>query len=108
MRIYLYVSAGLLAAATVTSALLDKWDILTGVGIGLASVLALDFLMDWFGRWGDSYSEETERHREALVGKRPVQTTYYYYDDEDDTGTSAPSEENVAAVAEHDRNEQAK
>ncbi|TDK24096.1 hypothetical protein E2F48_15065 [Arthrobacter crusticola] len=105
MRIYLYVSAGLLAAAAITSALLDNWDILVGIGLGLASVLAVDLLGNRLSDWSYRYSEETERHREALVGKQPVQTTYYY-DDEDDIGTSPSPEEPAAEAAESDRDEQ--
>jgi hypothetical protein len=106
MKIYLCVSAGLLVAATITSALLDNWDTLVGVGLGLASVLFLDFLMNWSSQWRDRYSEETERHREALIGKRPVQTTYYY-GDEEDSEASPPPEANRAAKAKPDWNEQA-
>ncbi|RJT96554.1 hypothetical protein D6T65_15565 [Arthrobacter frigidicola] len=102
MRICVYVSAGLLAAGAITSALLDNWDVLVGIRLGLASVLAIDILGNWFSERTGRYTEETERHREALVGRRPVQTTYYD-DDEDDTGTSPASEEPAAEAAECDR-----
>jgi hypothetical protein len=103
MRIYLYVSAGLLTAAAITSALLDNWDILVRIGLGLASVLAVDLPGNWLSERSYRYSEETERHRAALVGKRPVRTTFYYDDDEDNTGTSPLSEEPAVEAAEWDR-----
>ncbi len=102
IRIYLYVSAGLLIVATIISALLDNWDILVGIGLGLACVLAIDLLGNWLS---DRIDGATERHREALVGKRPIQTTYYY-DDEDDTGTSPASEETAAQATKRDQDEQ--
>lgn len=86
MKLYIYAAAALLLAAGVISFFLENWDVLIGVSLGLAFVFICDLGYEWSAR----YSEETERQREKLLGKKASETTYYYFDDD---GEETPSSE---------------
>lgn len=90
MRYYFYASGGLLVAAVVVSLLLDNWTVLTGVAIGLALFLLGLVIETWLDDKSAAYDEETQRHRDALIGPKPWQTTYYY--DVDD-GAELPNDD---------------
>lgn len=87
LRLYVYAAVGLLFVAGVISFFLKNWDVLIGVSLGLAVVFASDLVFDWSAR----YSEETERHREKLLGKKASETTYYYFDEDGDESPSSDS-----------------
>ncbi|WP_294570579.1 hypothetical protein [uncultured Arthrobacter sp.] len=74
------ISGGLLIAAAILSLILGNWDVLIGMTLALAMIAAGECASEWSYR----YSEETEKHREKLIGKSTIQTTYYYDDDDEE------------------------
>lgn len=88
MKLYIYAAVGLLLAAGVISFFLKNWDVLIGVSLGLAFVFVCDLVFEWSAR----YSEETERHREKLLGKKASETTYYYFDNDGEEMPSSDSD----------------
>ncbi|GAB3533728.1 hypothetical protein GCM10027403_08230 [Arthrobacter tecti] len=77
MKIYVILGSVLLITAGIVSLVVGNWTVLTGALLGLVMVFTMDLAFDWSER----YSQETERHRETLVGTRTVEATTYYDDD---------------------------
>jgi hypothetical protein len=82
IRIILYVVGGLLAAAAVLSLVLDRWDILVGVALGLVAVITADPFA-----WRNSQSDEPSKWPDLSKIDDTGRTTYYY--DDDDTSPAS-------------------
>jgi len=91
MKLYLSIVLGLLLAAALVSLVLDNWDVLIAVAIGLAFIVAGDLA---FG-WSRNYSEETERHRERWLGRKATEPTYYYDEGEEAPDSDSPDGKNT-------------